>query len=71
MRPPHFTVAAASVRRLAHHVLTDALGWKPFRRSVGVIQLIDLILVMASTTRTLFAVVRCRFAFSHETARQA
>ena len=71
MRPPHSTVTAASVHHLAHQVLADALGWKPFRRSVGVAPLIDLILVMATTARTLFAVVRRRFPFSHETARQA
>lgn len=71
MRRPHSTVTAVAVHHLARRVLTEALGWTPFQHSVRVEPLIDLLLVMAATARTLFAVVRGRFPFSHETARQA
>jgi hypothetical protein len=52
--------------------LAAALPWKPFRQSVSVSALLDLLLLAASLTASLFACVR-RFAFpfSHETARQA
>src|SRR5712691_11246821 len=71
MRHTHSTVNAVMVHRLAHQTLTRCLDWKPFRQSVGVAQLVDLLLIMAATAQTLFAIVRRRFAFSHETARQA
>jgi hypothetical protein len=71
MRRSHSTVNAALVHRLARQTLTRCLDWKPFRQSVGVTQLVDLLLMMAATAQTLFAIVRLRFAFSHETARQA
>src|SRR5438552_6819345 len=71
MRPGYPTVGADSVHQLAHHALANALTWQPFRRSVGVNQLLDLLLLMAATARTLFAVATRYFPFSHETARQA
>jgi hypothetical protein len=71
MRLGHPTVTAITVHELARCALADSLNWKPFRQSVSVDDLIDLLLLMATTARTLFAVVRARFAFSHETARQA
>jgi hypothetical protein len=71
MRPFHVTISSVSVHRLAHDLLARTLNWQPFRQSVGVGQLFDLLLLMAATTRTLFAVVSRHFPFSHETARRA
>lgn len=70
MRHAYPTSAAASVYPLAHKALTQALPGKSARPSVTLTQLLDLLL-MASTARTLFAVVERYFPFSHETARQA
>jgi hypothetical protein len=71
MRRTHSTVNAVMVHQLAQQTLACCLDWKPFRQSVSVKQLVDLLLMMAATAQTLFAVVRRRFGFSHETARQA
>ena len=71
MRPHHATPRAAAVHQLAHHTLALALDWKPFRKSVSVRELLDMLLLMASTARTLYAITRLYFSFSHETARQA
>jgi hypothetical protein len=46
------------------------LGFQPHGRVVTASQLLDLILLVAATTRTLFHVAR-RFVFSHQTARAA
>jgi len=71
VRHPHPTAHPAAVHQLARQALADAREWVPFRRSVRVPHLLDLLLLMAATARTLSAVVRRRFPFSHETARQA
>jgi hypothetical protein len=71
MRYIHSTIAPAEVHHLAQQKLASCLNWQAFRQSVTVAQLLDLLLVMAATARTLFAIVRRRFTFSHETARQA
>ena len=71
MRRTHRTATAGTVHHLAHRALAATLDWKPFRASVPVAHLLDLILLMAATTRTLFAVVTRHFRFSHETARRA
>jgi hypothetical protein len=71
MRPCHPSVTAGAVHRLAHQTLANRLQWQPFRESVGVPQLLDLLLLMAATARTLYAVAGRYFAFSHETARRA
>src|SRR5512133_2810654 len=71
MRPCHPRIHATAVHRLARQALADRLGWHPFRQSVAVGQLIDLVLLMAATARTLFAVAGRYFPFSHETARRA
>src|SRR5262249_41339227 len=48
------------------------LPWKRYGRLVSVSRLLDLLLLVAATASSLFAVViRFRFGFSHETARQA
>jgi hypothetical protein len=71
MRLSHSTVNATMVHQHAHQTLTGCLDWKPFRKSVPVSVLVDLVLLMAATGQTLFGIVRRRFDFSHETARQA
>jgi hypothetical protein len=72
MRRSYSTLTPAVVRSLARQSLAAALPWKPFRQSVPVNALLDLILLTAALGASLFACVR-RFAlpFSHETARQA
>ena len=71
MRHGYSTITPATVHGLARSVLERALQVRPYKRSVTCPQLIDLILLVAATTRTLFAVARRHFAFSHETARKA
>ncbi len=71
MRPLHCNLTPSVVHHRAHQVLSGCLDWKPFRQSVPVTQLLDLLLLMAATTASLFATVRRFFPFSHETARQA
>jgi hypothetical protein len=56
---------------LARRALERALGFEGYKRSVTRTQLLDLILLVGATARTLFAVVARYFPFSHETARQA
>src|SRR5207249_4596658 len=71
MRHTYPTVPTASVHHVAHQTLADTLELKPFRQSVRVGQVLDLLLMMAATARTLSAIARRYFPFSHETARQA
>lgn len=71
MRQSYSTVTPAVVHDLARRALADVLDWQPFRRSVTVRDLLDLVLLVAATGTSLFAVVRRRFGFSHETARRA
>jgi hypothetical protein len=71
MRPIHSTIRDSSVYQLAHKTLEKSFAWKAFRQSVSISQLIDLLLQMAATGRTLFGVVERFFNFCHETARQA
>jgi hypothetical protein len=59
------------IHRHARQALAGCLDWKPFRDSVSVNQLLDLLLTMAATAASLFATVRRFFSFSHETARKA
>jgi hypothetical protein len=55
----------------AHQALKRSLDWQPFHESVSVDQLLDLLLLMAASTASLFAVVRRFFSFSHQTASLA
>lgn len=71
MRPHYSTITPASIHRQAHAALEHCLDWKPYHRSVSVAQLLDLLLLMAAQTASLFATVRRFFPFSHETASRA
>lgn len=52
-------------------MLETTLQFQPFHQSVTLTQLLELLLLVAATTRTLFAIAERYFPFSHETARQA
>jgi Transposase DDE domain len=68
----YYNLTPAAVRATARQALQHALPWKPFGRRVSVRRLLDLLLLVAVLRSSLAAVVRrCRFGFSHETARQA
>ena len=70
MRHNH-PITPAVVHRRASQALSTSLDWKPFNKSVSVNHLLDLLLLMAASTASLFAVVRRFFAFSHQTATLA
>ena len=72
MRRRYSTLTPGVVHAAAARSLTAALPWRPFGRRVAVPQLIDVLLLAAALRASLSAIVRrFRFAFSHETARQA
>jgi hypothetical protein len=70
MRYSH-VITPAVVHRRAVEALAGSLNWKPFHKSVSVDQLLDLLLLMAASAASLFAVVRRFFTFSHQTASLA
>jgi hypothetical protein len=59
------------VHQQARQALRGSLDWKPFHESVSIDQLLDLLLLMAASTASLFATVRRFFSFSHQTASLA
>src|ERR1700728_968365 len=68
----HFhPITPAVVHREARQALHHSLDWKPFHESVSVEHLLDLLLLMAASTASLFATVRRFFSFSHQTASLA
>lgn len=72
MRQTHCTLTPSLVRSLAHAALHNALAWNPYGQLVTVRLLLDVLLLVAALRKSLSAVVRrCRFGFSHETARKA
>ena len=71
MRRVHSTITPRVIHQRARQVLGDCLDWKPFHQSVGVDDLLDLLLLMAASTASLFATVRRFFSFSHQTATLA
>lgn len=71
MRPFHSTITPALIHHQARQALQRCLDWKPFHDSVSVTDLLDLLLLMAAATASLFATVRRFFDFSHETAQRA
>src|SRR5437899_1945742 len=71
MRHFHSTITPSIIHQQAREALEANLEWQPFHDSVSVADLLDLLLLMASTTASLFATVRRFFGFSHETANRA
>ena len=70
MRPYH-PITPSVVHGRAHHALRHVLDWVPFHQSVSVDDLLDLLLLMAASTASLFATVRRYFSFSHQTGSLA
>src|SRR5438034_9572051 len=50
----------------ARQALRHVLDWVPFHKSISVDDLLDLLLLMAAHTASLFATVRRFFSFSHQ-----
>lgn len=71
MRPGYTTITPATVHCTARKALENTLEFQPFKKSVTSQQLVGLLLLVAAGARTLSAIVRKHFSFSHETARQA
>lgn len=71
MRPSYSTITPALIHQQARYALERALDWKPYHQSVSVSDLLNLLLLMAAHTASLFATVRRFFSFSHETASRA
>src|ERR1700733_5440963 len=70
MRRLH-VITPGVVHQQARQALRGSLDWKPFHESVSIDQLLDLLLLMAASTASLFAMVRRFFSFSHQTASLA
>lgn len=71
MRRTYSTITPSVVHAFTRRVLESTLQFQPYKHSVTLQQLLDLLLMVAATTRTLFAIAKRYFDFSHETARQA
>src|SRR5438105_3468772 len=71
MRPAYSTITPAVIHHQARQALARLLDWKPYHQSVSVLDLLNLLLLMAAHTASLFATVRRFFPFSHETASRA
>jgi hypothetical protein len=71
MRQSYSTIKPSVVHQIARSILATTLQFQPYKKSVSLNQLLDLLLLLAATTSTLFAVVRQRFSFSHELGRRA
>ena len=70
MRPPYPTITPRRVHSIAATALRDTLGIAP-ARGLTPDRIIGLVLGMAATARTLFALTRAGFSVCHETARRA
>lgn len=66
-----YAITPGVVHQQARQALRTSLDWKPFHESVSVDHLLDLLLLMAASTASLFATVRRFFSFSHQTASLA
>jgi hypothetical protein len=71
MRRTYSTITPSLVHSYARSALQSALQLKGYKLSVTPAQLLDLLLLVAASTRTLWAVATRYFPFSHETARRA
>jgi hypothetical protein len=71
MRPGYFTITPATVHGLTRSILQKTLSFRRYKQSVTLHQLLDLLVLLSATTRTLFAIAKRYFDFSHETARKA
>jgi hypothetical protein len=71
MRHFHSSITPAVIHRDARQALETTLDWKPFHDSLSILDLLDLLLLMATRRASLFATARRFFHFSHETASRA
>jgi hypothetical protein len=70
MRRLH-VITPGVVHQQARQALRRSLDWIPFHESVSIDQILDLLLLMAASTASLFATVRRFFPFSHQTGSLA
>jgi hypothetical protein len=70
MRRIH-VITPGVVHQQARQALRGSFDWKPYHESVSVDQLLDLLLLMAASTASMFATVCRFFPFSHQTASLA
>ena len=70
MRHDYSTITSGLIHRHARRALQSSLDWQPFRQSVTVDNLLDLLLLMAATTASLFATVRRFFALATRQPRR-
>ena len=70
MRRIH-VITPGVIHQQARQALRESFDWKPFHESVRINQLLDVLLLMAASTASLFATVGRFFSFSHQTASQA
>ena len=70
MRHSH-SITPRVVHDRARQALRQVREWVPFHQSVSVDDLLDVLLLMAASTASLFATVRRFFAFSHQTGSLA
>ena len=71
MRPSYPSLTPARVHSTFRTLLHRHLPATDYKRSVTANQLLDLLVLIATTGRTLTAVVRARFDFCHEIGRRA
>src|SRR5947209_3056653 len=64
-------ITPSVVHARARGALRHVLDWVPFHKSVSVDDLLDLLLLMAASTASLFGTVRRFFSFSHQTGSLA
>jgi hypothetical protein len=64
-------ITPSVVHSRTRQALRHVLDWAPFHKSVSVDDLLDLLLLMAASTASLFATVRRFFSFSHQTGSLA
>jgi hypothetical protein len=67
----HSTISPSAIHQQARQTLQGTLPWQPYKQSVSVPALLDLLLLMAATEASLFDTVTRFFGFSHETASRA
>lgn len=71
MGSAHPRVTKASVYEEVHRAVSGVLAWSDYKACVTRIQIVDLLVYMAATARTLSAAVVRRFPFCPETGRRA
>jgi hypothetical protein len=71
MRPGYSMITPTTVHCCARNALEECLPFRDHKPSVTTRHLINLLLLVAATGRTLSAITKRHFSFSHETARQA